>query len=244
MNMNITMNTTTTTTPTTMRARSLVCLASKGKSKPSGSRPLPTSGPATRRQAPLLSILKLNRVRPAPMPLLGNVNTRVMMDSQEDQDTTAGTQGSVPQQSINRLKLNIQGRHLKVTESMRSYVEDQVEKCVSHFMNHHHDVNKGKNSPISSIDVRLSTRGGPRNQTKGPQRQKAEVTIRTTIGVVRAEVETDQAYNSIDEAAKICERKLRKLKEKAIAKGVWNGHGVRPKTKKSKKNQAVVEDDV
>mmetsp|Transcript_2493 Transcript_2493/g.7625 ORF Transcript_2493/g.7625 Transcript_2493/m.7625 type:complete len:349 (-) Transcript_2493:268-1314(-) len=241
MNMNIAAMNTTTFTPTRMSlsrphaGRSLVCLASKGKSKPSGSRPLPTSGPATRRQAPLLSILKLNRVRPAPMPLLGNVNTRVMMDSQEDQDTTAGTQGSVPQQSINRLKLNIQGRHLKVTESMRSYVEDQVEKCVSHFMNHHHDVNKGKNSPISSIDVRLSTRGGPRNQTKGPQRQKAEVTIRTTIGVVRAEVETDQAYNAIDEAAKTCERKLRKLKEKAIAKGVWNGHGVRKKDRKGNK---------
>merc|ERR1711904_123918 len=179
MNMNIAAMNTTTFTPTRMSlsrphaGRSLVCLASKGKSKPSGSRPLPTSGPATRRQAPLLSILKLNRVRPAPMPLLGNVNTRVMMDSQEDQDTTAGTQGSVPQQSINRLKLNIQGRHLKVTESMRSYVGD--------------------------------------------------------------EVETDQAYNAIDEAAKTCERKLRKLKEKAIAKGVWNGHGVRKKDRKGNK---------
>ena len=50
--------------------------------------------------------------------------------------------------------------------------------------------------------------------------------------VVRAEVETDNAYNAIDEAGRTTERKLRKLKEKAIAKGVWNGHGVRPKYKR------------
>ncbi len=155
---------------------------------------------------------------------------RVVMDGGE---TSTDDQGEL-------MKLNIQGRHLKVTDSMRGYVEDQVEKCVSHFMLHHHDVNKGKNSPVSRIDVRLSARGGPNKQTKGPQLQKAEVTIRTTIGVVRAEVETDQAYGSIDEACRVCERKLRKLKEKAIAKGVWNGHGIRPK--KKKKNQPAPED--
>lgn len=164
-------------------------------------------------------------------------------DSQEEQEKEdSSSSGSFGQGQV-EVKLNIQGRHLKVTESMRTYVEDQVEKCVSHFMNHHHDVNKGKNSPISSIDVRLSTRGGPRNQTKGPQRQKAEVTIRTSIGVVRAEVETDQAYNAIDEAARTCERKLRKLKEKAIAKGVWNGHGVRPKNKMASKYDEYVPEE-
>ena len=45
-------------------------------------------------------------------------------------------------------------------------------------------------------------------------------------------METDNAYNAIDEAGRTTERKPRKLKEKAIAKGVWNGHGVRPKYKK------------
>lgn len=145
---------------------------------------------------------------------------KVLMDSNSGQG-----QGAVD--SSNTLKLNIQGRHLKVTDSLRVYVEDQVTRAVSHFMHHHHDVNNGKNSPISRTDVRLSTRGGPKKNTKGPQLQKSEVTIFTTIGVVRAEVETQDLYNSIDEACKTAERKLRKLKEKAVAKGVWNGHGVR-----------------
>jgi putative sigma-54 modulation protein len=137
----------------------------------------------------------------------------------------------------NTLKLNIQGRHLKVTDSISKYVEEQVLRAVSHFMHHHHDVNKGKNSPISRTDVRLSTRGGPKKNTKGPQLQKSEVTIFTTIGVVRAEVESQDLYNSIDEACKTAERKLRKLKEKAVAKGVWNGHGVRQSKRDSIKSK-------
>jgi len=204
---------------------------------------------AARRAAPAMSLRgrgsggrqPVRRVAPTPAESRSPPSRlRVLMD--KDQQGAASTNDDGSSDSV--LKLNIQGRHLKVTDSLRGYVEDQVEKCVSHFMMHHHDVNKGKNSPVSRIDVRLSARGGPNKQTKGPQLQKAEVTIRTTIGVVRAEVETDQAYNSIDEACRVCERKLRKLKEKAIAKGVWNGHGIRPKTKKSKKNQAVVEDDI
>jgi len=139
------------------------------------------------------------------------------------------------------LKLNIQGRHLKVTESLRRHVESQVERATTHFMLHHHDVNKGKNAPISRVDVRLSSRGGPKHQTKGPQLQKAEVTVFTVIGVVRAEVETDNAYNAIDEAGRTVERKLRKLKEKAVAKGVWNGHGVRPKHKRKGNKSDLLE---
>jgi len=159
--------------------------------------------------------------------------------SSDSKEEGAALEGSV-------LKLNIQGRHLKVTESLRRYVESQVEKATTHFMLHHHDVNKGKNAPISRVDVRLSARGGPKHQTKGPQLQKAEVTVFTTIGVVRAEVELDNAYNAIDEAGRTVERKLRKLKEKAIAKGVWNGHGIRPKHKKKKqvRNPDVDEDEV
>ena len=149
-----------------------------------------------------------------------------------DQSKGEQGQGSGAEGGAHALRLNIQGRHLKVTDALRDYVESQVEKATMHFMLHHHDVEKGKQAPITRVDVRLSSRGGPKHQTKGPQLQKAEVTVFTSIGVVRAEVETDNAYNAIDEAGRTTERKLRKLKEKAIAKGVWNGHGVRPKYKK------------
>jgi len=161
-----------------------------------------------------------------------NLSTEVIMDKRGDRGTEKDNNNDERHSAVSSvLKLNIQGRHLKVTESLRQYVEDQVTRAVSHFMHHHNDINKGRNSPISRTDVRLSTRGGPKHSTKGPQLQKAEVTVFTTIGVVRAEVETDHAYNSIDEACKTVERKLRKLKEKAIAKGVWNGHGIRQKKK-------------
>jgi len=150
---------------------------------------------------------------------------KALVDSQQQENSETDSHA---------LKLNIQGRHLKVTEALRGHVETQVEKATMHLMLHHHDVNRGKNAPISRVDVRLSARGGPKHQTKGPQLQRAEVTVFTTIGTVRAEVETDNAYNAIDEAGRTVERKLRKLKEKAIAKGVWNGHGVRPKYKKKK----------
>merc|ERR1711959_128934 len=143
-----------------------------------------------------------------------NLSTEVIMDKRGDRGTEKDNNNDERRSAVSsELKLNIQGRHLKVTESLRQYVEDQVTRAVSHFMHHHHDINKGRNSPISRTDVRLSTRGGPKHSTKGPQLQKAEVTVFTTIGVVRAEVETDHAYNSIDEACKTVERKLRKLKE-------------------------------
>ena len=195
-----------------------------------------------------LAMASGRRAGRAAAPAGGRASRRRVASPKPAEVMTGNNQGSKSSSSASSessvLKLNIQGRHLKVTESLRRYVEDQVEKATMHFMLHHHDVNKGKNAPISRVDVRLSTRGGPKHQTKGPQLQKAEVTVFTSIGVVRAEVESDNAYNAIDEAGRTTERKLRKLKEKAIAKGVWNGHGVRPKHKKKNKKDQMLEKEV
>lgn len=99
-----------------------------------------------------------------------------------DQSKGEQGQGSGAEGGAHALRLNIQGRHLKVTDALRDYVESQVEKATMHFMLHHHDVEKGKQAPITRVDVRLSSRGGPKHQTKGPQLQKAEVTVFTSIG--------------------------------------------------------------
>jgi len=194
-----------------------------------------------------LAMASGRRAGRAAVPAGGRASRRRVASPKPVEVMTGNNQGSKSSSESSEssvLKLNIQGRHLKVTESLRRYVEDQVERATTHFMLHHHDVNKGKNAPISRVDVRLSTRGGPKHQTKGPQLQKAEVTVFTSIGVVRAEVESDNAYNAIDEAGRTTERKLRKLKEKAIAKGVWNGHGVRPKHKKKNKKDQMLDKEV
>jgi ribosome-associated translation inhibitor RaiA len=58
------------------------------------------------------------------------------------------------------------------------------------------------------------------------RQQKVEVTIRTArFGVIRAEETRDDLYAAIDVASDKIHRSLRRLKEKAVAKGNWPGRG-------------------
>jgi putative sigma-54 modulation protein len=56
--------------------------------------------------------------------------------------------------------------------------------------------------------------------------QTIEVTIRSAkLGVVRAEETRDNLYAAIDVAGDKVARSLKKMKEKAVAKGNWPGRG-------------------
>lgn len=106
----------------------------------------------------------------------------------------------------------IQGRKLPVTDAIKSYVSDKIARAVENYQH-----------TLKEVDVTLSARGGDTG-THGKKEQKVEVTIYTLRnGVVRVEDAETTLYAAIDLVCDKVERKLRKVKDKAIAKGKWPG---------------------
>eukprot|EP00884_Botryococcus_braunii_P020666 jgi/Botrbrau1/7283/Bobra.0318s0019.2 len=89
--------------------------------------------------------------------------------------------------------------------------EDKVSRAIHNYAN-----------DIKEVDVTLSVAGGDRGH--GAKQQKTDITIYTLRnGVVRVEDVEESMYASIDLVADKISRKMRKVKEKAIAKGKWPG---------------------
>ncbi len=97
------------------------------------------------------------------------------------------------------MKLVIQGKNIELTDAIREYVHQKVEKAVNHFQN-----------LTTEVDVHLSVARNPRISTK----QAAEVTIYANGTVIRAEESSDSLYASIDLVSDKIARQLRKYKEK------------------------------
>lgn len=97
------------------------------------------------------------------------------------------------------MKLVIQGKNIEITDAIREYVHQKIEKAVSHFQ-----------SFTTEVDITLSVARNPRINPK----QIAEVTIYTNGSVVRAEESSENLYASIDLVANKIARQLRKYKEK------------------------------
>jgi putative sigma-54 modulation protein len=100
------------------------------------------------------------------------------------------------------MKLVIQGKNIEITDAIREYVHQKIEKAVSHFQ-----------SLTTEVDVHLSVARNPRITPK----QTAEVTIYANGAVVRAEESSENLYASIDLVANKIARQLRKFKEKRHA---------------------------
>jgi putative sigma-54 modulation protein len=96
------------------------------------------------------------------------------------------------------MKLVIQGKNIEITDAIREYVHQKIEKAVNHFQ-----------ALTTEIDVHLSVARNPRIA-----KQIAEVTIYANGTVVRAEESSESLYTSIDLVADKITRRLRKYKEK------------------------------
>ncbi|WP_353258049.1 ribosome hibernation-promoting factor, HPF/YfiA family [Prochlorothrix hollandica] len=101
------------------------------------------------------------------------------------------------------MKLVIQGKNIDITDGIRSYVNQKIEKAVSHFQ-----------TWTTEVDVHLSVAKNPRINPK----QTAEVTIYANGTVIRAEESSENLYASIDLVANKIARQLRKYKERRFDK--------------------------
>lgn len=99
------------------------------------------------------------------------------------------------------MKLVIQGKNIEITDAIREYVNQKIEKAVNHFQN-----------LTTEVDVHLSVARNPRINPK----QAAEVTIYANGTVIRAEESSENLYASIDLVADKIARQLRKYKERRL----------------------------
>jgi putative sigma-54 modulation protein len=101
------------------------------------------------------------------------------------------------------MKLVIHGKNIEITDAIREYVHQKIEKAVNHFEN-----------LTNEVDVHLSVARNPRINPN----QAAEVTIYANGNIIRAEESSESLYASIDLVADKIARQLRKYKERRQAK--------------------------
>jgi len=128
-------------------------------------------------------------------------------------------------------KIIVQGIHLEITDSIKDYCEQKINKAVSHFDLH----------DVREVDVRCSARGGEKQL--GGDITKTTVSVYTKNGVVRSEEEAGDLYASIDAVSDKLERKLRKLKEKKQSQRPGKNK-MNPKAATTAAVEAAIESDV
>jgi putative sigma-54 modulation protein len=100
------------------------------------------------------------------------------------------------------MQINISGHHVEVTDSLKAYVEEKIEKLERHFDN------------ITRADITL---------TVEKLRQTAEGNVHISGHDLHASAESEDMYASIDALTDKLDRQLLKHKEKMIARK--QGHG-------------------
>ncbi len=91
------------------------------------------------------------------------------------------------------MQINVTGRHVDITDSLKSYVENKFQRLERHFEH------------INNTHVILSVE---------KERQKAEATVHVNRGNLFADNEQEDMYAAIDGLIDKLDRQLKKHKEK------------------------------
>jgi putative sigma-54 modulation protein len=95
------------------------------------------------------------------------------------------------------MQINLTGHHLEVTQALRDYVHDKLERIERHFEN------------VTSVHVILSVE---------KLRRKAEATIHVAGNDIFADAVDGDMYAAIDALTDKIDRQIKKHKEKLTAK--------------------------
>ena len=91
------------------------------------------------------------------------------------------------------MQLNITGHHVEVTDSLKAYVEEKLERLEKHF------------DHVNNVHVILSVE---------KQRQKSEATVNVSGATLFADSTEEDMYAAIDSMADKLDRQIKKHKEK------------------------------
>jgi putative sigma-54 modulation protein len=91
------------------------------------------------------------------------------------------------------MQLNITGHHVEVTDSLKAYVSEKLERLEKHF------------DHVNNVHVILSVE---------KQRQKSEATVNISGATLFADCTNEDMYASIDSMVDKLDRQIKKHKEK------------------------------
>ncbi len=96
------------------------------------------------------------------------------------------------------MKINVTGKNMKITDSLKDYIKEKLGKLENHF-----------ETAIMSAHVTCIVE---------KDRHIVDINIQTTATTVHVTEESDDLYKSVDNALDTVMRKVRKLKEKMVSR--------------------------
>ncbi len=104
---------------------------------------------------------------------------------------------------MKKMKITIKGNNIKVTDSLRAYIEDKIGRLVKYY------------DKLTKAEIELLYQ----DNKSAEKTQRVEVTLIANGIIFRCEESSISMYASIDIASEKLERQLRRYKQKLVDKG-------------------------